>query len=146
MWNIRKSSLITSHANCHQLGLGPIPWLIVAELFEGKYLAVAMSLSSQVNWACNFVVGLVFQYMNKMLGAFSFAPFAVVLGFTFIFAATAFPETQGTTPEELAVELTCAAGDAVKYKVINGLATQIDLEQEEEEERWQNNKSSNMLV
>lgn len=37
--------------------LGPIPWLIVAEMFSGKYVAVAMGVSSQLNWACNFVVG-----------------------------------------------------------------------------------------
>jgi len=37
--------------------LGPIPWLIVAEMFSGKYVAAAMGVSSQLNWACNFIVG-----------------------------------------------------------------------------------------
>jgi hypothetical protein len=39
-----------------EIGLGPIPWLIVAEMFDNKYVATAMSVSSQVNWACNFLV------------------------------------------------------------------------------------------
>ena len=31
-----------------EIGLGPIPWLIVAEMFDQKYVATAMSVSSQV--------------------------------------------------------------------------------------------------
>lgn len=85
-----------------EIGLGPVPWLIVAEMFQTRYLAVAMSLSSQVNWACNFIVGLVFPYMNLYLGAFSFAPFAGVLAICFLYSAFLLPETQGTTPEQLA--------------------------------------------
>jgi MFS transporter, SP family, solute carrier family 2 (facilitated glucose transporter), member 3 len=34
-----------------EIGLGPIPWLIVAEMFDAKYVAVAMSACSQLNWA-----------------------------------------------------------------------------------------------
>lgn len=115
-------------------------------MFEGKYVAVAMSVSSQVNWACNFIVGLMFPSMNEILGDFSFAPFAMVLAFTFVFAATLLPETQGTTPEELAAELTRTLSDAVIYKPNVDSATQIDLEWrkameqlQEEEERERNN-------
>ena len=89
-----------------EIGLGPIPWLIVAEMFETRYVASAMSISSQVNWGCNFIVGLAFPYMNKYLGPYSFGPFAVVLLFCFFYTLFVLPETQGTTPEQL------AAGDA----------------------------------
>jgi SP family facilitated glucose transporter-like MFS transporter 3 len=34
-----------------EIGLGPIPWLIVAEMFDAKYVATAMSVSSQVRQA-----------------------------------------------------------------------------------------------
>lgn len=64
-----------------------------------------MSVSCQLNWACNFVVGIVFPYLQEYLGAFSFVPFAVVLLMTFIFAVTVLPETKGTTPEELRDEI-----------------------------------------
>lgn len=84
-----------------EIGLGPIPWLIVAEMFEAKYVATAMSISSQVNWACNFIVGLVFPYLQESLGALSFVPFAVVLLMTIIFVIVWLPETKGTTPSEL---------------------------------------------
>lgn len=88
-----------------EIGLGPIPWLIVAEMFDAKYVATAMSASSQINWFFNFVVGLVFPYMNQYLQAYSFVPFAVVLFFGFMFTLIWLPETQGTTPEELQAQL-----------------------------------------
>jgi MFS transporter, SP family, solute carrier family 2 (facilitated glucose transporter), member 3 len=114
-------------------------------MFEGKYVAVAMSISSQVNWACNFIVGFVFPYMNAYLGPYTFAPFACVLLATFIFAATILPETQGKTPEQLAAQMTRTLSTTVIYQPnTEDAASQIDaewqkameqLQQEEETER-----------
>ena len=87
-----------------EIGLGPIPWLIVSEMFGARYIAAAMSVSSQVNWGANFVVGLAFPYMNKYLGPYSFVPFAVALFVSFLHTTFVLPETQGTTPAELAGE------------------------------------------
>ena len=99
-----------------ELGLGPVPWLIVAEMFDAKYVATAMSVCSQVNWACNFVVGLVFPYMNKYLGPYSFVPFATVLAFVFGYAVLILPETQGTTPDELAAEMVRRNSQSILYQ------------------------------
>lgn len=103
--NIYALVAVMLYVTFFEIGLGPIPWLIVAEMFDAKYVALAMSASCQVNWVCNFLVGLIFPYMNKYLGPYSFAPFAVVLLLGFIFSAIWLPETQGTTPEELQAEL-----------------------------------------
>jgi MFS transporter, SP family, solute carrier family 2 (facilitated glucose transporter), member 3 len=91
-----------------ELGLGPIPWLIASEAFEAHYVAMAMSLCSQLNWICNFIIGLVFPYMKEHLGPYSFVPFAAVLGCTFVFAWTILPVTtpQSFPPDEWTVELT----------------------------------------
>mmetsp|Transcript_30097 Transcript_30097/g.82674 ORF Transcript_30097/g.82674 Transcript_30097/m.82674 type:complete len:664 (+) Transcript_30097:196-2187(+) len=127
-----------------EFGLGPIPWLIVAEMFNGKYVAVAMSVSSQLNWACNFVVGLVFPYMNQYLGPYSFGPFAVVLLGVLMFSLTILPETQGSTPEELAQQMSRSLSQNVVYTSNADASNQIDqewrkameqLQQEEEKER-----------
>jgi len=85
--------------------LGPIPWLIVAEMFDAKYVSTAMSVTCQLNWTCNFFVGLLFPYMNDLLGPYSFGPFAIVLLLTFLYAWIWLPETAGTTPAELQAEL-----------------------------------------
>lgn len=92
---------VIAYVSFFEIGLGPIPWLIVAEMFEAKYVATAMSVSCQVNWACNFIVGLVFPYLQEYLGAFSFVPFATVLLMTIVFVVVWLPETKGTTPENL---------------------------------------------
>lgn len=97
-------------------------------MFEGRYVATAMSVSSQLNWACNFIIGLVFPYMNEYLGPYSFAPFACVLAGCFVFAATVLPETQGTTPEQLAAEMTRTLSQSVVYQPNADSASQIDLE------------------
>lgn len=65
------------------------------------YLISIVSISCQVNWACNFIVGLIFPYLQEYLGAFSFVPFIMVLLMTIIFVILFLPETKGTTPEEL---------------------------------------------
>jgi len=100
-----------------EIGLGPIPWLIVAEMFDGKYVTVAMSLCSQLNWGCNFIVGMVFPYMNAYLGPYSFFPFAVILGLTFIFALFVLPETQGKTPEDLVADMVRRNSQSMVYEI-----------------------------
>mmetsp|Transcript_28254 Transcript_28254/g.58700 ORF Transcript_28254/g.58700 Transcript_28254/m.58700 type:complete len:706 (-) Transcript_28254:269-2386(-) len=96
---------VATYVSFFEIGLGPIPWLIVAEMFDGRYVTAAMSVSCQLNWACNFFVGLLFPMINKSLGPYSFGPFAVVLLLVFIYAWIWLPETQGTTPEELQEQL-----------------------------------------
>lgn len=111
-----------------EIGLGPIPWLIVAEMFEGKYVAVAMSLCSQLNWACNFIVGMLFPYMNLYLGPYSFVPFACIIGFTFVYALFILPETQGKTPDELVAEMARRNSQSMVYEVNEEDVGAIDLE------------------
>ena len=127
-----------------EIGLGPIPWLIVAEMFDAKYVAVAMSACSQLNWACNFLVGLGFPYMNKYLGPYSFLPFTAVLAATFIFAFTVLPETQGTTPEELATELVRNASSGVIYHTNPDSVRAIDEEWRKAMEQIMNEEEADM--
>ena len=84
-----------------EIGLGPIPWLIVAEMFDAKYVATAMSMACIVNWACNFLVGLLFPFMNQLLGAWTFGPFGAILVCAFVFTYVYLPETHGRSVEEI---------------------------------------------
>lgn len=85
-------------------------------MFDGKYVAVAMSISSQVNWACNIVVGIVFPFFVQYLGPYSFVPFAIVLLVCYLFAYFVLPETQGTTPEQLAKAMTRTLSKSMIYE------------------------------
>lgn len=123
---------VASYVSFFEIGLGPIPWLIVAEMFSGKYVTAAMSISCQLNWTCNFFVGLLFPYINESLGPYSFGPFAVVLLLVFIYAWIWLPETQGTTPEELQAQLVEKnAGVTYHNMDIEGMAAHVPPTQDE---------------
>ena len=67
-----------------------------------------MSLSCIVNWACNFLVGLLFPFMQQLLGPLSFLPFGAVLCLTYLYVHYWLPETYGRTVEE--IQLLVGAG------------------------------------
>jgi len=122
---------VNAYVSFFEIGLGPIPWLIVAEMFDAKYVTIAMSASSQLNWVCNFIVGIVFPYMNAYLGPFTFVPFTTVLLIAFLFTLIWLPETQGTTPEELQAELVAKNSATVYHNVsitTESFSNPIDLE------------------
>ena len=146
--NILALLAVNTYVFFFEIGLGPIPWLIVAEMFDGKYVAVAMSLCSQLNWGCNFIVGMVFPYMNEFLGPYSFFPFAVILAFTFMFSLLVLPETQGKTPEDLVADMVRRNSQSMVYEKNEEDAGAINqewkkaMEQLMEEEQNQMNKGN----
>lgn len=55
--------LFREFAACCFVCLGPIPWLIVAELFPQNVRALAAGVAGVVNWLCNYVIGQFFRVM-----------------------------------------------------------------------------------
>ncbi|KAI9916171.1 hypothetical protein PsorP6_016729 [Peronosclerospora sorghi] len=88
-----------------EIGLGPIPWLIVAEMFPAKPRPTAMSIATMVNWSCSFVVGLSFPTMQNELGEYTFVPFCISLCLALVFTLKYVPETKGKTIQEIQAEL-----------------------------------------
>ncbi|XP_058472074.1 solute carrier family 2, facilitated glucose transporter member 2 isoform X2 [Solea solea] len=85
-----------------EIGPGPIPWFIVAELFSQGPRPAAIALAGCCNWTSNFIVGMTFSYIQAWLGCYVFIIFAVLLlGFT-VFTYLRVPETKGKTFEEIA--------------------------------------------
>ncbi|XP_061651619.1 solute carrier family 2, facilitated glucose transporter member 2 [Phyllopteryx taeniolatus] len=85
-----------------EIGPGPIPWFIVAELFSQGPRPAAIALAGCCNWTSNFIVGMTFPYIQKWLGAYVFLLFAaLLLGFT-AFTYLRVPETKGKNFEEIA--------------------------------------------
>ncbi|XP_077898915.1 solute carrier family 2, facilitated glucose transporter member 4 isoform X3 [Ictidomys tridecemlineatus] len=50
-----------------EIGPGPIPWFIVAELFSQGPRPAAMAVAGFSNWTCNFIVGMGFQYVAGLI-------------------------------------------------------------------------------
>lgn len=96
---------VNAYIAFYEIGIGPIPWLIIAEVFEAKYVAVIMSKCCQIGWIVNFAVGFMFPSLNDALGEYTFIPFACVLLISLFFVWRVLPETQGKTPIEIANEV-----------------------------------------
>ncbi|KAM3912818.1 solute carrier family 2, facilitated glucose transporter member 3-like [Leptodactylus fuscus] len=85
-----------------EIGPGPIPWFIVAELFSQGPRPAAMAVSGCSNWTANFLVGMLFPYAAEGCGPYVFLIFLGFLIIFFIFTFFKVPETKGRTFEDIA--------------------------------------------
>ncbi|KAE8957217.1 hypothetical protein PR001_g31456, partial [Phytophthora rubi] len=88
-----------------EIGLGPIPWLIAAEMFPPRSRTTATSIATMVNWLGLFIIGIVFPTMQSALGDYIFVPFAMLLVLTLAFSLKFVPETKGKTLDEIQDEI-----------------------------------------
>lgn len=99
-----------------EIGPGPIPWFIVAELFSQGPRPSAFAVAGFSNWTANFIVGMCFQYVERLCGPYVFIIFTVLLVVFFVFTYFKVPETKGRTFDEIAAGFSQrAAGGAEKH-------------------------------
>ncbi|XP_071627976.1 facilitated trehalose transporter Tret1-like [Temnothorax longispinosus] len=88
------------------IGFGPIPWLMVGELFTSNVKSVASAATAICNWTLAFLVTKCFQDMVDLMGiSSSFATFGVISLIGTIFVSVMVPETKGKSVEEIQIEL-----------------------------------------
>lgn len=80
---------------CFAVGLGPVPWLMIGEVFPGEAVAGAVSLAVSVNWTINFIVTAIFPVLASSLGSFTFVPFIAILVPFALYVQKYLPETRG---------------------------------------------------
>ncbi|XP_062125091.1 facilitated trehalose transporter Tret1-2 homolog isoform X2 [Drosophila sulfurigaster albostrigata] len=84
------------------VGYGPIPWLMMGELFMPDVKATAAALSVMANWLCVFVVTKCFGVMIESWGSdFTFWFFAGCMALATIYVALALVETKGKSASEI---------------------------------------------
>jgi sugar porter (SP) family MFS transporter len=84
------------------MGLGPVFWLLIAEIFPLRVRAVAMSLATAANWATTLVVSSTFLTLVQALGqSTTFWLYALMSLIALVFAFRLVPETRGRTLEEI---------------------------------------------
>ncbi|XP_040918692.1 solute carrier family 2, facilitated glucose transporter member 1-like [Toxotes jaculatrix] len=93
-----------------EIGPGPIPWFIVAELFSQGPRPAAIAVAGCSNWSANFLVGMCFQYVEQLCGPYVFIIFTVLLLGFFVFTYFKVPETKGRTFDEIAAGFRQSAG------------------------------------
>jgi len=86
------------------IGLGPIAWLIIAEIYPLRVRGVAMSFATVTNWLANFAMAMTFLSLVGWMGAgptfWLYAGFSVV---SLLFVLFLVPETSGKTLEQLEI-------------------------------------------
>ncbi|CAM4610745.1 solute carrier family 2, facilitated glucose transporter member 2 isoform X1 [Caretta caretta] len=97
-----------------EVGPGPIPWFIVAELFSQGPRPAAIAIAGFCNWTCNFIIGMCFQYIADLCGPYVFMTFAVLLFGFVLFTHFKVPETKGKSFEEISAEFRRKGRSATK--------------------------------
>lgn len=88
------------------IGFGPIPWMMLGELFPSNVKGVASAVTAAFNWILAFAVTKSFQNLLDLLGApVTFWIFAVMCIAGTIFTAVLVPETKGKSLEEIQLQL-----------------------------------------
>jgi sugar porter (SP) family MFS transporter len=84
------------------IGLGPVFWLLISEIFPLQVRGTAMSFATIANWSANFVITLVFLGLVGALGQTgTFWLFAAIGVVAFVFTLRLVPETKGLTLEQI---------------------------------------------
>ena len=90
------------------LALGPLPWLMMSELFPTNLRGRAVSLTTAFLWLTIFSGAQLFPiitgYSERLTGSVggAFLLFSVVCIFSFLFGLFMLPETKGRVLEEIA--------------------------------------------
>ncbi|XP_063834562.1 facilitated trehalose transporter Tret1-like [Ostrinia nubilalis] len=84
------------------LGVGPVPWILVAEMFPVKTKCLASGICSFMCWLAGFIWTRFFRDVAASYGIYTaFWILAVCCGIGFVFSATLLPETKGKTFDEI---------------------------------------------
>lgn len=84
------------------IGYGPIPWLMLSEIYSKEYNAIASPLSGAFCWALAFIITSTFNSVSEVVGiGTTFWIFAVLSVFGTIFTIFVVPETKGKSIGEI---------------------------------------------
>ena len=96
------------------VGLGPIFWLMIAEIYPLQVRGTGEGVASVANWAANLLITLTFLSLVNAIGrGVTFWLYGIISVFAFVFIYVWVPETKGRSLEEIEADLRGTAfGDA----------------------------------
>jgi MFS family permease len=93
---------VIGYVICFAVGLGPIPWMIGAEIFRQGPRPRAMSIAGATNWLFTTIVALTFELIQRAIAEFTFIIFMILMIGFCLFVFFLVPETKNKTFEEIA--------------------------------------------
>jgi len=95
------------------IGLGPVFWLLIAEIFPLDMRGRAMSLATVANWVFNLAVSVTFLNLVGAVGSSgAFLVYGVLSVAALVFIAMMVPETKGRSLEQIEASLEIGAAAA----------------------------------
>jgi sugar porter (SP) family MFS transporter len=88
------------------IGLGPVTWVLLAEIYPLKVRGLAMTVALFFNWLSNYLVALTFLDLVGWVGSGgTFLIYTVITLGAFLFVWRYIPETKGKSLEEIERQL-----------------------------------------
>jgi sugar porter (SP) family MFS transporter len=108
-WSFRHSELawVTLLCMClyivsFAVSLGPIVWLMIAEIYPFKVRSIGASLATAMNWLSNFLVTVTFLQLVGSIGiSWTFFIYLVLSILSLLFVYFLIPETKGVSLEKI---------------------------------------------
>ena len=98
--------LVVAAISCYAMTLGPITWVLLAEIFPHRVRGIAMATCTFALWVGSCTLTFFFPPMNEALGTFgTFWIYSLICFVCFVFFLRRCPETKGKSLEELEKEL-----------------------------------------
>ena len=84
------------------LGFGPVPWMMMSELFASDIKGVASSIGGTANWLVAFIVTKTYANLKLALGTGeTFWIFSAITWLAVVFVFCVVPETKGKSLNEI---------------------------------------------
>ncbi|KAM6185224.1 solute carrier family 2, facilitated glucose transporter member 12 [Rhynchocyon petersi] len=88
------------------IGLGPMPWLVLSEIFPGGIRGRAMALTSSMNWGVNLLISLTFLTVTDFIGLPWVCFIYTIMSLAaLVFVVVFVPQTKGCSLEQISMEL-----------------------------------------
>ena len=93
---------LMAYVGSFAVGLGPVFWLVLSEIYPLRIRGRAMSVGTAANWGANLIVALSFLTLTQVMGkAATFGLYGAVSIGGWLFAFFLVPETKGKTLEQI---------------------------------------------
>lgn len=112
---------LAAYVGFFAVGLGPVFWLLISEIFPLFIRGRGMSVATIANWGSNLLVTVTFLELVVVLGrAGTFFLYAALSMLAYFFAWFRVEETKGRSLEEIEAELHETTASEVRSGVTNG--------------------------
>jgi sugar porter (SP) family MFS transporter len=94
--------VVMTYVGSFAVGMGPIFWLLISEMYPLRIRGRAMSVATVANWGANLIVALTFLSLTQVLGkAATFWLYGLISIGIWIFSFYLVPETKGKSLEQI---------------------------------------------